>query len=401
MKKSAKTGMLLLMALSVLYQSVCFLSAQEITSGYHFQLIKELPATPVKNQSRSSTCWSFSTISFLESELLRTGKNETDLSEMFIVYHVYLEKAIRYVRMHGHLNFGGGSEANDVTGVIDKMGIVPEEIYPGRKVNDKIHIHGELDEVLKGYVDAVVRNKDGELSSVWYDGFSKLLDAYLGEIPDTFTYLDEKYTPASFAGELGLNMSDYILLTSFTHHPFYSEFIIELPDNWSWGKVYNLPLDELVQVVDSSIMNGYTVQWGTDFSEPGFSFKTGIAINHQDDIYSEATISEEKHHSSVDKGIIPATLDHPGREKQINNKIRQKEFDNYSTIDDHGMHITGIALDQTGKKFYYVKNSWGINNPYHGYMYISEPYFRFKTITIMVNKHAIPEILAQKIHMIN
>ncbi len=388
------------MILTGLDQSFHKLSAQETTEGYQFQLIKKLPATPVKNQSRSSTCWSFSTISFLESELLRTGKEEMDLSEMFIVRQVYLEKAAKYVRMQGNMNFAGGSEANDVIRVIDKIGIVPEEIYPGKKVNDKIHVHNEMDEVLKASVDAVIMNKDGKLSSVWYDGFCKLLDAYLGEVPDTFTYLDKRYTPASFAEKLGLKLTDYILLTSFTHHPFYSEFIIELPDNWSWGKVYNLPMDELVQVVDSSIMKGYTVQLGIDYSEPGFSFKRGIAVNIEDNTDIPASISENKNHSRGKMDLLPATLSHPGSEKQVDEKTRQEEFDNYSTTDDHGMHITGIALDQTGKKYYYVKNSWGTNNPYHGFMYISESYFRFKTITIMVNKNAIPGFIAQKIPII-
>lgn len=400
MKNNSVTRLLLLLVSAGLFISVYEVSAQQTTNGYHFQMIKKLPATPVKNQSRSSTCWSFSTLSFIESELLRTGKNEMDLSEMFVVRQVYMEKASRYIRMHGKMNFGGGSEANDVTRVIDRIGMVPEKVYPGRKVNEKIHMHGEMDEVLKAYVDAVIRNEDGEISSVWYNGFCNLLDAYLGEIPDTFTYIDKKYTPASFAGELGLNMNEYILMTSFTHHPYYSEFIIEVPDNWSWGKVFNLPLDELVQVVDSSIMNGYTVQWGMDYSEPGFSFKRGIAVNLEDDPGGYTDISENKNHSSGKNYNIPATLNHPGREKQVDELIRQKEFENYGTTDDHGMHITGIALDQTGKKFYYVKNSWGTGNPYLGYMYVSEPYFRFKTLTIMVNKHALPESVAKKINKI-
>ncbi|MBN2214091.1 MAG: aminopeptidase [Bacteroidales bacterium] len=400
MKNPVAIRLFLLMVSAVLSQTVHKISAQVSSNGYQFEIIKKLAATPVKNQSRSSTCWSFSTLSFIESELLRTGKGETDLSEMFVVRQVYMEKAAKYVLMHGKMNFSGGSEANDVTRIIKRTGIVPEDVYPGMKADEKMHIHGEMDEVLKACVDAVIRNKDGELSPVWFDGFCKLLDAYLGEVPDTFACSDKEYTPASFAEELGLNMNDYIILTSFTHHPFYSDFIIELPDNWSWGKVYNLPLDELVQVIDSSIMNGYTVQWATDNTENGFSFKSGVAINPVNDIEGYSDISDNSNPAPGKEDVVPAALNHPGREKQVNETIRQEEFENYSTTDDHGMHITGIARDQTGKKFYYVKNSWGTGNPYHGYMYVSESYLRFKTITIMVNKHALPEHISMKINLI-
>ncbi len=358
------------------------------TTGYVFTIVKQVKATPVKNQYRSGTCWSFSTISFIESELLRMRKEEYDLSEMFPVRYAYSEKAIKYVRMHGHINFAAGGEFHDVMDVIKKYGIVPEEVYPGLDYGTKKHIHGELDAVLKNYVDAVIENKNKKITPVWHNGFDDILDTYLGVVPKTFTYKGKEYSPKSFAKELGINPDDFVELTSFSHHPFYTKFILEVPDNWAWDNIYNVPLDKLEDIIDNAIDKGYSVAWGADVSEKGVSVKNGIAIVPEKDYY-DMTKKERKH-----------IFDKPGKEKQITQKLRQKAFDNWTTTDDHGLQITGIAKDQNGDEFYLVKNSWGSkigNKKYKGYFYASKPYVLYKTIDIMVNKKAIPKKIRKKL----
>jgi bleomycin hydrolase len=343
------------------------LDAQEPDNNdYTFTPIVVLDATPVKNQYNSSTCWSFCVISMLESELLRLNKGIYDLSEMFIIRHVYPAKAVKYVRMHGHINFTAGGEANDATGVIKKYGIVPEQIYPAIKDN---LIFGQVDSSLKQYIQGVISVKNDTLDSGWYNEYMEILDSWLGVLPDTFNIDSTLFTPEDFAEGLGLDMDDYILITSFAHHPFYSKFILEVPDNWSWGKVYNVPLEELIEIIDSALYNNYTVVWSADISEKGFSFADGLAI-----------LPEINH---VEKSIIQ--------------ELRQEGFDNYTTTDDHGMHIVGIAEDQNKTKYYYVKNSWGTGNPYLGYMYVSEAYVEYKTISIMLNKKALPQRIAKKL----
>jgi len=247
-------------------------------SGYVFTVIKQLPASPVKNQYRSGTCWSFSTISFIESELLRMGKDTFDLSDMYCVRKSYEDKAKLHVRYHGTNNFAGGGAFHDVTDVIKNYGMLPEEVYSGKVIGEKDHVHGEMDEVLKAYLEGVIKNENKKLTPVWMKGYQGILDAYLGEVPEKFTYKGKEYTPRSFADMLGVNPDDYVEIASFTHHPFYSQFVIELPDNWSHGMVYNVPLNEMIEVIDNAINTGYTVAWGADVSEKGFSWKNGVAI---------------------------------------------------------------------------------------------------------------------------
>ncbi len=368
--------------------------------GFVFTTIKDLPVTPVKNQYRSGTCWSFSGISFLESELLRMGKGEYDLSEMFVVRNAYQEKAVKYVRFHGNFNFSGGGAFHDVTHVYKKYGMVPEEAYDGKVIGEENHIHGELDAVTKAYVDAVIKNRNKKLTPVWYEGFKGILDAYLGDYPSTFIYNGTEYTPQSFAEELGLNMDDYVEIGSYTHHPFYEKFILEVPDNWMLDEINNIPMDEMMEVIDNAIENGYSVAWGADVSEKGFSWKNGVAIVPDDDLNDLSGTEKERWEKLTDKEKRDAlySFEGPVKEKVITQEMRQEQFDNYQSTDDHGMEIVGTAKDQDGNLYYKVKNSWGNDDHiYDGFFYASKPFVELKTIDIMVHKDAIPEHIRKKL----
>jgi len=351
-------------------------------SGFTFTMKKELACTPVKNQSATNTCWCFSGISMFESELLRMGKPVYDLSEMYIVRHTYEKKADMYARMHGNSTFAGGGEYGDLVSGSTEVGLVPDAVYPGLNYGEVKHNHGEMNGVLKGYMDALI--KSPKLTTAWFAGFNGILDAYLGKIPATFTYEGKNYTPASFMKELGLNPSDYAIITSFSHHPFYKQFVLEIPDNWAAGYFYNLPLDEMMQVIDNSVNNGYTVAWASDMSDRGFSMKEGVAI------------VPEKNWTDMTDAEKSAAFSGPHPEKVITQELRQKEFDNYATTDDHGMHIVGIATDQLGNSYYKVKNSWGVMGKYGGFLYVSKPFVALRTTNIMVNKAAIPAGIAKK-----
>lgn len=350
--------------------------------GYIFTMKKELACTPVKNQASTSTCWCFSGLSMLESELLRMGKKQPDLSEMFIVRHIYGKKAEMYARMHGSSTFAGGSEYGDVITGMKEAGLVPDVVYPGLSYGETSHNHGELDGVLKGYMDAVIKRQ--KLSTAWLTGFNGILDAYLGKEPATFTYEGKSYTPASFLKESGLSPDDYICITSFSHHPFYRQCMLELPDNWAAGLFYNVPLEDMMQIIENSVMTGFTVAWASDVSDRGFSMKEGVAIVPVKN-WNEMTPEESA-----------KAFAGPQPEKVITQDLRQAEFDNYSTTDDHGMHITGIATDQAGNIFYKVKNSWGVTGKYNGFIYVSKPFIALRTTNIMVNKNAVPQSIAKK-----
>lgn len=364
--------------------------AQEIKKipGFNFTPVKDLKATSVKNQYHSGTCWDYSSSSFVESEIMRMGKGEYDLSEMFTVRNAYYDKALQYVRWHGSVEFGAGGEFHDLMNIIKTKGMVPKEVYPGMLEGDKNPVHGELDAVMKAIVDVIIRNPNGKLSNVWEKVISDVLDDYLGKYPEKFTYQGKEYTPMSFAKELGINPDDYIELSSYTHHPYYDQFVIEVPDNWIRAKAYNVPIDELARIIDNSIMNGYTVAWGADVSDEGFAFKKGLAI------------VPAKEWADMEKKEKDSIFNHPVQQKVITQEIRQKAFDNYMTTDDHGMHIVGIVKDQLGQKYYKVKNSWGTkNNDYDGYFYASEPYVLLSTTDIMINKNSLPKDIAKKLNI--
>ena len=338
---------------------------REIPQVCQFTIEKNLPATPVKDQHRSGTCWSYASVSFFESELLRIGEGEHDLSEAYFVRKAYELKAEKFVRMHGKTNFGNGGLALDAIHIWRESGMVPQSAYDGITTGDSLFVHGEMDGILRGYVDQVIKNPNKGLTPVWKKGFDGILDVYMGDEPTSFTVNGRTETPLSYANGLGLDPDDYLAIGSFTHHPFYRPFILEIPDNWIWGTIQNVPLEEMMEILEYAIENGYTACWDTDVSEKGFNRDKGIAR-----IPTEDTITQE---------------------------LRQEWFDNYQTTDDHLMHITGTATDQEGKRFYLVKNSWGPDaHQYNGYLYASENYMRAKTIFLMVHRDAIPSSIAGK-----
>lgn len=372
------------------------LFAQE--KGYNFTVVKENPITSIKDQANSGTCWSFSGLSLIESELLRTGKGTFDLSEMYIVRRNYEDKAKKYARLHGHLNFSAGGSFADVVETLDEYGLVPEESYTGLIHGQDRHNHGEMDKALNGYMKGIV---DGNsISSIWPIAYNNILDAYLGQKPETFKYEGKEYTPQSFRDFLGIKQSDFISITSFTHFPFYTQFPIEVPDNWRWANSYNLPVDEMISTIDNALMNGYTVAWATDVSETGFS-RQGIAIIPDENATENAGFDQAKWLGLSDKERMSSVASKVGqeilKEKEITQEMRQEAYNNWQTTDDHGMHIYGIAKDQNGNKYYMVKNSWGKTGPYEGIWYASEAFVKYKTLSIVLNKAGLQKNVAKKI----
>lgn len=368
---------------------------------YEFKVVKQLPITSVKNQASSGTCWCFSTISFLESELIRKGLKDPDLdlSEMFVVSKAYQDKAEKYIRLDGVLNFGQGSDFGDVIETIKTYGIVPNTVMDGLNYGETRHMHSEMESALKGYLQAIVKVPNRHLSTAWQAGFRGILDAYLGACPETFQYKGKTYTPQQYRDEIGLNnLDEYISLTSFTHHPFYTQFAVEVPDNWRWTPSYNLPIDELMEVMYNAIDNGYTVAWGSDVSETGFD-RQGIGVMPDVQAVEEAGSDQARWVgvSAEDKAKQLAAMRENAPEMTITQEMRQKAFDNKETTDDHGMHIFGTAVDQNGTKYFMVKNSWGVTGKYDGIWYCSDSFVRYKTLNILVHKDAIPKAIKAKL----
>lgn len=369
-------------------------------SAYQFTVIKENPVTSIKNQANTGTCWSFSGVSFLESELLRMEKGTFDLSEMYIVRKNYEDKAEKYARLHGHMNFSQGGSFADVVETIDNFGIVPADVYSGLLDGNDRHNHTEMEKALTGYMKGVISNNT--LSPYWSTAYDAILDTYMGKKPESFTYNGETYTPHSFKAFLGIKQSDYISITSYTHHPFYSQFALEIPDNWRWAGSYNLPMDEMMEAIDHALLNGYTVAWATDVSEAGFS-RQGFAIVPDENAVENAGTDQAKWLGLSDaerKGNINGKIGTEIlKEKEITQEMRQEGYNNYQTTDDHGMHIYGIAKDQNGNKYYMVKNSWGNTGPYEGLWYASEAFVQYKTMSIVLNKASLPREIAKKINL--
>mgnify|MGYP005666280113 CR=1 FL=1 len=363
-------------AINFLYCLFFLLVAHHLNAQYVFTADESLECTNIKSQDRTGTCWSFSTVSFLESELIRMGKPAMDLSEMYLVRTIYQDKARNYVLRQGKANFSQGGLSHDVMRAFDMGGIVPESVFSGKLDGAAIHDHSEMEAAMKGMLDALVGRK--KLSNKWHDALDCILESYMGDAPSTFTYNGQEYTPKSFAESLGINAKDYVTLTSFSHHPFYEKFILEIPDNYSNGTYYNLPLDELQSIVDHALTKGYSVAWDGDVSESGFNAGKGVAV-------------------VAAPGFEGDVFAHPIEEMDVNQQVRQEQFESYATTDDHLMHLTGIARDQKGQKYYVTKNSWGEISPYKGFLHMSSAYFRLKTVGIMVHKDAIPKDIAKKI----
>ncbi len=372
------------------------------STGFQFTDVKVVKTTSVKDQNKSGTCWCFSGNSFFEEEIIARKGGEHDLSEMFVVRQCYLDKADKYIRMNGTINFSQGGSILDVPYVWERYGAMPEEVYAGLEYGETSHNHSELEAAMKGYLDAIKRNPAKRISTSWRRGLEAILDAYFGKVPETFTYNGKTYTPQSYAQELGLVADDYIAVTSFTHHPFYKPFVLEVADNWIWGQYHNVPMQEMKKIVDKSIDNGHTVVWAADVSEGGFKWRNGYAV------LPEATNEESLEGSELARWTQLSDKDReqerfnihgPCKEEKVTQESRQAGFDRQETTDDHGMVIVGRAIDQDGNKYYKVKNSWNTNQLYNGFFYVSEPYFLAKTISILVNKSVIPDDIAKKMQL--
>ena len=377
-------------------------SAQEIivpdSTGFKFTDKNVVKQTSVKDQNKTGTCWCFSTNSFLENEILKKTGKEVDLSEMIVVYHCYADKAMKHIRMDQKINFEQGGSTLDVPYVWKKYGMVPEEVYSGLNYGDKKHNHYELIAGLKGYLNGIARMPNRQLSTAWYNGFIGILDAYFGKLPEKFSHDGKEYTPETYAASLGINIDDYIPFTSFTHHPFNEKFALEVADNWLWGEYYNVKMEEMKQIVDNAIKNGYSVAWAADVSERGFQWKKGFAVlpvEKSAETLEGTELARWTKLSDKDRENEQNKIKGPGEEIKVTQELRQEWFDAHKTTDDHGMVIVGDAVDQEGNRYYKVKNSWDTNQLYDGYIYVSEAYFLAKTMDIVVNKAAVPAEIAK------
>lgn len=360
--------------------SLSFIQAQE---AYKFTEVIDLDATPVISQGNTGTCWSFSSTSFLESEIIRLTGKQIDLSEMYTVRNTYPKKAENFVMRQGKAQFSEGGLAHDVMNSVTAYGLVPNSAYSGLLFNEANHNHAELSAVLRSMVETYVDNPGRKLSKKWKAAVDAVLSVYMGKNPKSFEYEGETYTPQSFLKMTKLNPDDYVSITSFTHAPFYSKFILNIPDNWSNGSFYNVPLDEMMTTIDNALENGFTVELDCDVSERTFSSKYGVAVIPENPENNKKAL----------EALYP--------EKQITQAYRQDEFENYTTTDDHLMHITGVLKDQNGNKYYKVKNSWGTDasrNANGGYVYFSESYMRLKAISITVHKDAIRKKTIEQLH---
>ncbi|MGQ1787011.1 C1 family peptidase [Saccharicrinis sp. GN24d3] len=362
---------------NILMVVACLLfSGIHAQDNFEFESIAETKTTAVKSQGSTGTCWAFSTVSFIESEIMRMGGPELDLSEMYIVKHTYEDKAQQYVLLHGMGNFSQGGQAHDVTNVIEEHGFVTESDFSGMPDTHMIHNHSEMATTLKTLLDAYIKQKGASPSEMWYKNIHSVLINYMGEVPSQVQFNKRTYSPVQFAQGFGIDKNNYVELSSYTHHPFYTPFDLEVPDNWSHDRYYNLPIDELINTMKSALEKGYSIVWDGDVSEDFFSHKKGVALVPEDE----------------SKGFVPQT------EKSVTQEDRQKAFYSWKATDDHLMHIVGMAKDQNGTIYFKTKNSWGTkSNPYQGYLYMSEQYVRMNTVAVMLHKQALGKELSKKL----
>lgn len=355
-------------------------------AGFKFTEVINLETTSIKNQGSSGTCWSYSTNSFLESEMIKQGRKPVELSQIYPARCAYIEKGRNYVRMQGAVSLGDGGAFHDVINMYRKYGALPQSVYTGLNYGTSKNKFAEMAAVTQGILQAVVKNPNGQLTPNWINAYTGAIDAYLGKVPQSFTFEGKTYTPQSFAKEVvGLNPDDYVELSSFREYPLYKKFTLLVPDNWSFDQVYNVKMDEMTSTIDNALKNGYTVAWATDVSEKGFSWKNGVAY------------VPEKKYEDMTTQEISDMFNGPKAEMNITEELRQQEYDNYNTTDDHGMHIVGLAKDQNGKEYYIVKNSWGLSNDYKGFLYVTKNFVKLKTTTLMLNKKAISSDLRKKL----
>lgn len=391
---------------TALFSLTFFAFSQTVTniegSNYKFTKVYHLDATPVQSQGKTGTCWSFSGLSFFESELIRKGnKNPDALSEMFVVRKSYENKADKFIRMDGKINFSEGGAFHDIPWVIKNYGIVPYDVYNGLNGNES-YDHAEFFEVLNGSVQGLLKYMSASsngISSNWKPAVNGILDAYVGKDIKEFEWKGKKYTPQSYATSIGLTMDDYVSLTSFTNHAPYAKCQLAIPDNYNWGDSYNVGLDDLMSTVSNALANGYTVAWGADVSEKGFSFKNGIALVPEDPSTIQVSGKDNRNYNDAGADRNSNAFLSPTKEISVTAELRQKGYDNKTTTDDHGMHIVGMYKDQNGTNYLLVKNSWGTGNYPKGYLYVSEQYFRLKTINIYLNKGGISPELKKKINL--
>jgi bleomycin hydrolase len=362
--------------------------SEKSKEGFHFTTVVNAEATPVENQGKSGTCWSYSTNSFLESEMIKDGGPAIHLAPVYTARCAYMQKAINYVRMHGAVSWGDGGEPHDVINMYAKYGTMPESVYTGLHYGTHINNFSEMMSVIKSMVDAIIKAPNGgTLTANWKEAVSGVLDAYLGPVPKTFAYKGKTYTPESFAKEVvKINPGDYLEFISQTNTPYWQKAMMMVPDNWEFQHDWNIPMGDITAIMDYALKHGYTVAWGTDVSEKYFSWKNGIAYVPAVS-YNDMTGEQKKD-----------MFDGPAPELTVTPEMRQQAFDDYQTTDDHGMQITGIAKDQNGKEWYIVKNSWGTHNDYQGYLYVSKDFVEYKTTSFMVNKNGVPKDILKKLN---
>ncbi|WP_417366695.1 aminopeptidase C [Flavobacterium beibuense] len=354
--------------------------------SFEFTEVINIENTPVKSQGSSGTCWSYSANSFIESEMIRMGKEPIEISQIYTARNAYIEKGKNYVRMHGAITLGDGGALHDVINMYRQYGALPQSEYTGLNYGTKSNRFAEMQTMAQGLLEAVVKNPNGQLTPNWIKAYTAVIDSYLGEVPETFKYKGKTYTPQTFAKEVvGINADDYVEISSFKEHPYYTKFTLMVPDNWSLDQVYNVKMNELTDIIDNALKKGYTVAWAGDVSEKGFSWTNGVAYIPAKD-YKEMNPHERE---AIFKGPQP--------EMEITEDLRQEAFDNYNTTDDHGMHIVGITKDQNGKEYYIIKNSWGATNDYQGYMYMTKNFVKYKTTAILLHKGGVPSSIAKKL----